>query len=225
MVDHAPAAKANHRSNECVVLAGGLLHNPTKPCSGMAGEKALFIYNPAEAKDRQRSREKAAQAPAQWICGETATVEVEIWNPTSQALKVSIQRSPKGLVCHHHCLLNLDCTAFRGTVASAAPLGGHMPCAFFPHMPVMVACEELYVAAPLLSPDLCAKVERVTLDAEHVGDPSVAPRDQGGSPPAWRPSAFAMSIPPNSLPSKVCLGHATCHPVSSAASGQVPNGL
>ena len=81
--------------------------NVTKSRSGMAGEKALFIYNPAEAKDRQRSREKAAQAPAQWICGETATVEVEIWNPTSQALKVSIQRSPKGPVCHHHhCLAN-----------------------------------------------------------------------------------------------------------------------
>lgn len=55
-----------------------------------AGVDNPFIYNPAEAKDRERLIRKAAQAPAQWICGETATVEVEIWNPTSQAIKVGL---------------------------------------------------------------------------------------------------------------------------------------
>lgn len=47
------------------------------------------------------------------------------------------------------------------------------------------------------------QVERVTVEAEHVGDPSVAPRDQHSCPPAWKPYAFSMSIPPNSAPSKV----------------------
>lgn len=46
------------------------------------------------------------------------------------------------------------------------------------------------------------QVERVTVEAEHVGDPSVAPRDQQHGPPAWRPYAFKISIPPNSPPFK-----------------------
>ena len=47
-----------------------------------------FIYNPSEAKRQQQTREDASQVAAQWICGEVATVEVEIWNPTSQEFEV-----------------------------------------------------------------------------------------------------------------------------------------
>lgn len=44
------------------------------------------------------------------------------------------------------------------------------------------------------------QLERVTLDAEHVGDPSVAPRDQQGSA-SWKPNFFSMQIPPRPVPS------------------------
>lgn len=46
----------------------------------------------------------------------------------------------------------------------------------------------------------------MTLDAVHSGDPSIAPKDQNKSPPAWKPFAFTISMPPNAPPSKVsCL--------------------
>lgn len=57
-----------------------------------------FIYNPSEAKRLQRTRDDASQAAAQWICGEVATVEVEIWNPTSQEFEVVF---PSGTLCDY----------------------------------------------------------------------------------------------------------------------------
>ena len=59
-----------------------------------ADENTPFIYNPSEARNRLRSQEDASKAAAQWICGETATVEIEIWNPTCQAFNVRHHFSP-----------------------------------------------------------------------------------------------------------------------------------
>ena len=54
------------------------------------GEGTPFIYNPTEARDRLRSQVHASKAAAQWICGETAAVIVDVWNPTGQPLQVFV---------------------------------------------------------------------------------------------------------------------------------------
>ena len=46
------------------------------------------------------------------------------------------------------------------------------------------------------------QLDRVQLDAEHVGDPSLAPRDQPVSA-SWKPHAYQMSVPPKSGPQQV----------------------
>ena len=58
-----------------------------------------------------------------------------------------------------------------------------------------------------------SQVERLTLEATHVGDPAVAaaPGGGGGAPPdasltaspaAWKPSAVALWMPPATKPTK-----------------------
>lgn len=44
-----------------------------------------FIYDPFSDK---RHREKEAARPCQWVCGEMATVEVDVFNPASVGVKV-----------------------------------------------------------------------------------------------------------------------------------------
>lgn len=82
---------------------GFLVVEITCQCVEAAGDAAAkdtpFIYNPSEARSREeQTKEAAAQAAAQWICGETATVEVQIWNPTSQPIKAS---TPQALLPAH----------------------------------------------------------------------------------------------------------------------------
>lgn len=55
---------------------------------------------------------------------------------------------------------------------------------------------------------MCLQIERLTLEAEHVQDPSVAPIDhRPGSqePPAWRGLPVQMQLPPQTGPVKVTL--------------------
>lgn len=50
------------------------------------------------------------------------------------------------------------------------------------------------------------QIERLTLEAEHVQDPSVAPRDHSNpnaAAPAWRGLPVQMQLPPNTGPVKV----------------------
>ena len=61
------------------MLSGNILH---------ADEGGPFIYNPSEARDRLRLQLHASKAAAQWICGESAAVIVDVWNPTCQVLTV-----------------------------------------------------------------------------------------------------------------------------------------
>lgn len=52
------------------------------------------------------------------------------------------------------------------------------------------------------------QIERLTLEAEHVQDPSVAPRDHSNpnaAAPAWRGLPVQMQLPPNTGPVKVSL--------------------
>lgn len=53
-----------------------------------------------------------------------------------------------------------------------------------------------------LDKGLLVQLDRVQLDAEHVGDPSLAPRDQPDSA-SWKPHAYQMTVPPNSGPQQV----------------------
>ena len=50
--------------------------------------KSPFLYNPLEAKGKQTSDNAAEKPVALWVAGETAAVEIEIWNPTSQIIQV-----------------------------------------------------------------------------------------------------------------------------------------
>ena len=51
-----------------------------------ADSKSPFLYNPLEAKDKADANNTDKPA-ALWVAGETATVEIEIWNPTAQTIK------------------------------------------------------------------------------------------------------------------------------------------
>ena len=46
------------------------------------------------------------------------------------------------------------------------------------------------------------QIERMSLEAEHMGDPAVAPRDQQGHPssPAWRAEPVKLELPPRQPP-------------------------
>lgn len=54
--------------------------------------------------------------------------------------------------------------------------------------------------------ELALQIERMTLEAEHVQDPSVAPIDHQSAsqtPPAWRGLPVQMQLPPHTGPVKV----------------------
>lgn len=51
---------------------------------------------------------------------------------------------------------------------------------------------------------LPAQISRMTLEVQHVGDPSVAPRDQSTAP-AWKPSVVSVNLPAQTGPSLVRL--------------------
>ena len=58
-----------------------------------------------------------------------------------------------------------------------------------------MACGPIYVC----------QVERLTLEVEWAGHPSVAPRDQMASRQAvWKPNPVAMWLPPETPATKVC---------------------
>ena len=65
-----------------------------------------------------------------------------------------------------------------------------------------------------LGVNLAMQIERMTLEAEHVQDPSVAPIDHqpaSQTPPVWRGLPVQMQLPPHTGPVKV-------HPEPQAAS-------
>lgn len=52
----------------------------------------------------------------------------------------------------------------------------------------------------------CLQIERMTLEAEHVQDPSIAPIDHAPAsrtPPVWRGHPVQMQLPPQTGPVKV----------------------
>lgn len=55
------------------------------------------------------------------------------------------------------------------------------------------------------------QVDRLALEAEHVGDPSIAPRDQALSAlqgtPSWRSHPVALFLPPDTPPTKALPFH------------------
>lgn len=56
------------------------------------------------------------------------------------------------------------------------------------------------------SVNLALQIERMTLEAEHVQDPSVAPIDHqpaSQTPPVWRGLPVQMQLPPHTGPVKV----------------------
>lgn len=49
------------------------------------------------------------------------------------------------------------------------------------------------------------QVEKLTLEAEHLSDASVPPRDQANrGKPSWKPNAVAMWLPAGTVPTKAC---------------------
>ena len=55
--------------------------------SVFAGTKSPFIFNAFAAREEQ-ARPRPQEGPAEWVCGETASVDVLIQNPTSVTLRV-----------------------------------------------------------------------------------------------------------------------------------------
>ena len=48
-------------------------------------------------------------------------------------------------------------------------------------------------------------MEKLTLEAEHLSDASVPPRDQANrGRPSWKPNAVAMWLPAGTVPTKAC---------------------
>ena len=54
----------------------------------VAGVKNPFIFTAFATRDEGTKKGKAPEGPAEWVCGETAAVEILIQNPTSVTLRV-----------------------------------------------------------------------------------------------------------------------------------------
>ena len=52
-----------------------------------AGSKSPFIFNPYASKE-EGAGGPTPQGPAEWVCGETASVDIHIQNPTAVTLRV-----------------------------------------------------------------------------------------------------------------------------------------
>ncbi len=53
-----------------------------------AGQAGPFIFDPFSQKRERGRGEAEAQGPPEWVCGETATVEIEVGNPTAVSIRV-----------------------------------------------------------------------------------------------------------------------------------------
>ena len=89
-------------------------------------------------------------------------------------------------------------------------------------MPVLSAstlpwCAELAVHG--------GQVEKLTLEAEHLSDASVPPRDQANHGKlSWKPNAVAMWLPADTLPTKACsYRHSLPHRPSLPSRTAVPS--
>ena len=54
-----------------------------------AGSKSPFIFNPYASKE-EGAGAAPSQGPAEWVCGETASVDIHIQNPTAVMLRVHL---------------------------------------------------------------------------------------------------------------------------------------
>ncbi len=117
-----------------------------------------------------------------WVCGEVATVEVEIRNPTVIPIKVCAPRA--SMIGVTHCI------------------------------PPQYVCRQtgkLTLFCVMRETSRVWQVERLTLEVEWAGHPSVAPRDQMALQQAvWKPNPVAMWLPPETPATKV-RSHAVCH--------------
>ena len=66
-----------------------------------ADSKSPFLYNPLEAKDKADAN-NTEKPVALWVAGETATVEIEIWNPTAQTIKAILASADTQLFWIQH---------------------------------------------------------------------------------------------------------------------------
>lgn len=73
----ASAPQASSKRTMLWVLSTHVNHHSTA--------RGPFIYDPFSDK---RHREEEASRPCQWVCGEMATVEVDVFNPASVGIKV-----------------------------------------------------------------------------------------------------------------------------------------
>lgn len=158
------------------------------------------------------------EAPC-WVCGEAASVEVEIRNPTVIPIKVRGALGVFAVMTRAHdtllpsapaltmlgvptsqnhrvraawaCLRLADAGAGARRCDHRARARGRTRCASF----------LLSLARRWL------QVERLTLEVEWAGHPSVAPRDQAAAAqqPVWKPSPVAMWLPPETPATRVVL--------------------
>ncbi|DBA86334.1 TPA: hypothetical protein ACH3X2_005568 [Trebouxia sp. C0005] len=57
------------------------------PAESAIGTKSPFIFNAFAAREEQ-ARPRTQEGPAEWVCGETASVDILIQNPTSVTLRI-----------------------------------------------------------------------------------------------------------------------------------------
>ncbi|DBA95519.1 TPA: hypothetical protein ACH3X3_013374 [Trebouxia sp. C0006] len=57
------------------------------PAESAIGTKSPFIFNAFAAREEQ-ARPRPQEGPAEWVCGETASVDILIQNPTSVTLRI-----------------------------------------------------------------------------------------------------------------------------------------
>ena len=62
------------------------------------GSKNPFIFNPYASKE-ERAGATPSLGPAEWVCGETASVDIHIQNPTAVMLRVHLYTSSYPWFC------------------------------------------------------------------------------------------------------------------------------
>ena len=194
-----------------------------------------------------------SQGPAEWVCGETASVDIHIQNPTSVTLRVRLtalcsstctvcmrigprvrQQSTHRSVTSRQtiCLpASMDASSLAARLllhVSSFSLSTEGLCtqaqscmgAVTTHRQTICECKSMHLqllldrsvlfksGPPVVLSDLL-QIERMTLEAEHAQDPSIAPIDHqptSQAPPVWRGHPVQMQLPPQTGPVKVCTG-------------------
>ena len=177
-----------------------------------------FIFTSFASEKKEEDSSTAG--PVEWLCGETASVEVEISNPTDVHIKVRTRLRP------WHSALRARYHRASAHIL-AMQLSGDAPRLNWVHGAVwlvnsraagfVAACLHRLARRWLMTNSVfvrvsrmmkvytwaIAEVERLTLEAQHVGDPALPHSSVAG--PSWKPNPVALWVKPGTAPTRVLL--------------------